>query len=60
MINRTNWKKRYLILAKACDGVPETLLQSADIIDDDIDGECTAVREMAKKLEQALSFDEQA
>lgn len=51
---RKEFEENFEALKKACKGVPETLRQSADLLDDDIDGECTDVREMAKKLEEAL------
>lgn len=53
---KTTWKRRYEILSDACKGVPETLRQSAYLLDDDdIDGECADVREMARNLERALA-----
>lgn len=45
-------------IREACNGVPETLRQSADLLeeqDGDIDGECAGVREMARKLDEALA-----
>lgn len=56
---RTNWKQRYMDLADACEGIPETLRQSAYLLEDgDIDGECAEVKEMARRLERALESRE--
>lgn len=47
--------RRARAVVEACEGVPETLLQAAELLEEyDDDGECREVRAMAKRLKAAL------